>query len=105
MARFYGAIGYGITEEKTPGVWTEEIVERNHYGDVIRNLNSIRLQQDSTNSDLNINNQISIIADPFSSQNFLFMRYAEFMGVKWRITNVEVKHPRLILTLGGVYNG
>lgn len=105
MARFYGMIGYGITEEKTPGVWTEELVEKEHYGDVVRNFNNSRLQQDSTNDDFNINNQISIIADSFASQNFRFMRYAEYMGVKWTITSAEVKYPRLILTLGGVYNG
>lgn len=105
MARFYGVIGYVQTVEKTPGNWSVETTERNHIGDVIRNLNNMRLQQDSTNDDLNINNQISIIADSFASQNFLYMKYAEFMGVKWKITNVEVKYPRLILTLGGVYNG
>ena len=105
MARFYGTIGYAQTVEKTPGNWSVEITERNHIGDVIRNFNNIREQSDSTNDDLNINNRISIIADSFASQNFLYMKYAEFMGVKWKITNVEVSYPRLILTLGGVYNG
>lgn len=105
MARFYGVIGYAQTVEKTPGNWSVEVTERNHIGDVIRNYYSERTASDSTNDDLNINNQISIIADSFASQNFLYMRYAEFMGVKWKITNVEVSYPRLILTLGGVYNG
>jgi hypothetical protein len=32
------------------------------------------------------------------------MLYVEFMGTKWKITNVEVQYPRLILSVGGVYN-
>ena len=103
MAKFYGAIGYAKTVETMPGVWTEQITERNYYGDVIRN--SRRLQSsDKVNDDININNQISIVADPYAINNFHSMRYAEFMGAKWKISDVEVQYPRLLLTLGGLYN-
>ena len=102
MAKFYGAIGYAKTVETMPGVWTEQITERNYYGDVIRN--SRRLQpSDKVNDDININNQISIVADPYAINNFHSMRYAEFMGAKWKISDVEVQYPRLLLTLGGLY--
>ena len=104
MAKFYGAIGYAKTVETMPGVWTEQITERDYYGDVIRN--SRRLQSsDKVNDDINISNQISIVADPYAINNFHSMRYAEFMGAKWKISDVEVQHPRLLLTLGGLYNG
>lgn len=104
MAKFYGAIGYAKTVETMPGVWTEQITERDYYGDVIRN--SRRLQSsDKVNDDININNQISIVADPYAINNFHSMRYAEFMGAKWKISDVEVQYPRLLLTLGGLYNG
>lgn len=104
MAKFYGAIGYAKTVETMPGVWTEQITERDYYGDVIRN--SRRLQSsDKVNDDINISNQISIIADPYAINNFHSMRYAEFMGAKWKISDVEVQYPRLLLTLGGLYNG
>ena len=104
MAKFYGAIGYAKTVETMPGVWTEQITERNYYGDVIRN--SRRLQSsDKVNDDINISNQISIVADPYAINNFHSMRYAEFMGAKWKISDVEVQYPRLLLTLGGLYNG
>jgi hypothetical protein len=33
------------------------------------------------------------------------MRYVEFMGTKWKITNIEVQYPRLTLSIGGEYNG
>lgn len=104
MAKFYGAIGYAVTEETKPGVWTEKIVEHVYYGDLTRNTR--RLQSaDQLNDNIDVANEISIVADPFANENFHSMRYVEFMGAKWKVTSVEVQYPRLILTLGGVYNG
>lgn len=104
MAKFYGKIGYASTVETKPGVYEEQIVERSYYGDLIRNTR--RLQSaDKVNDDINISNEINIVADPYATNNFHTMRYAVFMGTKWKISNVEVSYPRLILTLGGVYNG
>lgn len=104
MAKFYGKIGYANTVETKPGVYEEQIVEHSYYGDLIRNTR--RLQSaDQVNDDINISNEISIVADPYATNNFHTMRYAVFMGTKWKISNVEVSYPRLILTLGGVYNG
>lgn len=104
MAKFYGVIGFAETVEKTPGVWKEQITKRNYYGELVRNTR--RLQStDQLNDDINVANEISIVSDPYANENFHSMRYVEFMGAKWKISNVEVKYPRLILTLGGVYNG
>lgn len=104
MNKFYGTVGYAETVETTPGIWTEQITERNYYGDLIKN--NRRLETSGgVNDDINISNNISIIADPYANEHFHQMRYAEFMGTKWKITNVEVQFPRLILILGGVYNG
>ena len=105
MARWYGVIGYDTgTEETKPGVWVEQITERNYYGDVIRNTR--RLQSgESVNDDLIISNEISIIADPYAIQNFHAIRYASYMGAKWKVSNVTVQDRRLNLTLGGVWNG
>lgn len=104
MAKFYGAIGYAVTSETAPGVWTEGITERNYSGDVIRNTRRWQ-SSDKLNDDLVLNNLISIIADPFATQTFHAMRYIKWMGASWKITNVEVQRPRLILTIGGIYNG
>lgn len=104
MAKYYGLIGYAETVETAPGVWKEQITERVYYGDVIRN--SRRLQStEHLNDDVNISNQISIVADPYAINNFHSMRYAEFMDAKWKVSDIEVQYPRLLLTLGGVYNG
>lgn len=104
MAKFYGKIGFAETVETAPGVWTENIVDYNYFGDIIRNARRLQ-SSDQLNDDINISNEISIVADPYANQNFHSMRYVEFMGAKWKITNVEVRYPRLILTVGGVYNG
>ena len=104
MAKWYGVIGYAETVETKPGIWEEQITERDYYGDLFRN--SRRLQStDKVNDDINISNQLSIVADPYAINNFYSMRYAEFSGAKWKITDIEVQYPRLILTLGGVWNG
>ena len=104
MGKWYGVIGYAETVETTPGVWEEQITERRYYGELIRN--NRRLQTaDQLNDDISISNEISIIADPYVYENFHAMRYLEFMGAKWKITNVEVQYPRLILAIGGLYNG
>lgn len=104
MAKWYGVIGYAEMVETTPGVWKEQVTKRNYYGDLTRNTRRLQTA-DKLNDDINITNELSIVADPYAMNNFHSMRYAEFMGTAWKITNVEVQYPRLILSLGGVWNG
>lgn len=103
MAKFYGKIGYAVTVETKPGVWKEDITEKTYYGDLIRNTRKLQTAN-QLNDDVNVANEISIVADPFANENFHSMRYVEFMGAKWKILNIEVQYPRLILTIGGVYH-
>ena len=103
MTKFFGKIGYAMTQETKPGVWMDQIMEREYYGDLLRN--SYRFQtSDKVNDDVSIANEFSIIADSFAEDNFHLMKYIEFEGTKWKITNVEVRYPRLNLTVGGIYN-
>lgn len=104
MAKFYGVIGYAVTEMTERGIYEERIVETEYIGDVLRNTRRLR-DGSKINDDITISNQISIIADPYAANNFHAMRYVEFMGAKWKVSEVEVQYPRLILTLGGLYNG
>lgn len=104
MAKFYGSIGYADSVETTPGVHEEKITEYHYYIDVGRNTR--RLQSgDQLNDDINVANEFSILSDPFAEKYFHKMRYVTFGGPKWKISNVEVQYPRLILTVGGLYNG
>lgn len=104
MAKWFGEIGFGETSETSPGVWTETVTSRKYYGDLVRNSRRLQASSEKVNDDLNISNQLSIVADPYATENFHMMRYATVMNTKWKITDVEVQYPRLILTLGGVYN-
>lgn len=103
MAKWYGVIGYAETVQTDPGVWESNIIERPYYGDLIRNTRRLD-SANQLNDNINIANEISIVADPYANRNFHAMRYVEFMGTKWKISSVEVQYPRLILTIGGVYN-
>lgn len=105
MAKFYGVIGYADTVETSPGIWEEQLVERCCRGDLTRN--NRRLESSTNlNDNINISNEISIVADPYAMNNFHKMRYVEFMGAKWKVTSVDAStRPRLVLTVGGVYNG
>ena len=101
--KWSGKIGFVETKETRPGVWENVTTERNFYGDVIRD---IRKNQSSgqVNDDINISNRISIVSNSFVRDNLAFMKYIEFMGTKWKITDVEVQYPRLVLTIGGLRN-
>lgn len=109
MEKFYGKVGYGTIAEQIvdgvhTGVWTDTISEVCYYGDILDT--SIRWKSgDKINDDLSVSNKISILADAYANQNFSKIKYIEWNGVKWKVTNVTVQRPRLILTLGGEYNG
>ena len=106
MAKFSGMIGFVVTEEDldNPGVWEEKVVERKYRGELLKN--TIRTQPipNSTNDNITLSNTISIIADPYATNNMFAIRYVVLHNVKWKIDTVEVEYPRLKLTIGGIYN-
>lgn len=104
MPKYHGTIGYTEQYESKPGVWGERIVEREAYGDVLKSSYDTRSTSETTNDELGLSNQISIVANDYAFRNFQYMKYIVFMGVKWHITHVDVQYPRLVLTIGGVYN-
>lgn len=106
MAKFYGVVGYAETKETgSPGVWEEQVTERTYYGDVLRNTRRRDNANGQLNDNLNVNNLISILADAYAYDHFFAIRYIKWMGARWKVTDVEVQRPRLLLTIGGVYNG
>lgn len=104
MAKYYGNIGFAIEEEIKPGVYKNTYTEKSYYGDITRNIRSLD-DTEYLNDDININNSFSIVADAFAVNNFHNMKYIEYMGTKWKIKSVEVQPPRLLLNVGGVWNG
>lgn len=104
MAKFNGKVGYGEQVETAPGVYEEQITEYTYFGDVVRNTRRLR-EGEKVNDDLSVGNSISIVADAYASEHFFAIRYVEWAGSLWKVTEVEVQRPRLLLRLGGVYNG
>ena len=104
MTRFYGKVGYGVSVEKAPGVWDDVITEVSYYGDVVTNARGLSENQ-KVNDDITVENSISIVADAYANENFFTMRYVEWAGHLWVVTDVRVQIPRLVLRLGGIYNG
>lgn len=106
MARFYGDVGYGIPVESPEGsgVWVNEITEMPYFGNVIRNTRRLD-NGDGLNKDVSVSNSISIVTDEYAIKHFFAIKYVIWEGVRWTVTQVEVQHPRLILSLGSVYNG
>ena len=50
---------------------------------------------------------LTVETEPGIYEDFYFnLSKAEVteMGAKWKITDVEVQYPRLLLTIGGLYN-
>lgn len=105
MAKFFGVIGFDEGQvDRGDGVWEQNIVEYSYYGDVLRNTRQLQAG-DKVNNDLTVNNSISIVADAYARDHFFAMRYIRWAGVLWVVSDVEVQSPRLLLRLGGVYNG
>jgi len=104
MARFYGKVGYGQDVEKTKGVWVTEITERVYSGDEVRNYRRSE-EGDKVNNNLTTATFISIVSDSYANEHFFAIRYVEWAGTLWEVRVVERQSPRLILGLGGKYNG
>lgn len=105
--KWHGKIGFVTTEETAPGVWMENVVkERPYYGDIIQNTRRWDNQSDKVNSDIRVNAKISIVADDATLLSIPQMRYVTYMGAVWSISEIDPsERPRVVLTLGGLYNG
>lgn len=104
MARFAGNVGFGVSTEIRPGYFDDVITERQYFGDVRRAARQANTS-DQLNDELVVENTVEIVADSYASDNIFAIRYVEWAGTKWKVPNVEVQGVRLLLRLGGVYNG
>lgn len=104
MNKWYGKVGYVETVEVEPGIWEEQEIVRSYYGELVKNSSKFRVS-DGVNDDRDISVELSVVADPYAELHFHSIRYVEFDGVNWKVNTVEPRRPRLILSLGGVYNG
>ena len=103
MSKCSGVIGYALVGETQPGVWTEGITDKKYYGDIVRDNRKI-VDQTQINDSVVISNNISVVSNKFMLENMAFMRYISFMGSKWNISSIDIKPPRFIISIGGLYN-
>lgn len=104
MPKFSGKIGYGEYVETATDVWQTVITERPIFGDVLRNTRRL-VEGEHLPKDLTVNNMLSVVADPYLNEHFHAIKYVKWMGGVWEVREVEVQYPRLLLRLGGVYDG
>ncbi len=104
MAKWHGKVGYVIEEEIEPGIWETKATELPYFGDLLKNIAKWSTSG-NLNDDRTVANQISIVADPFAYHNFSSIKYVEFMDAVWEVTSIEPQYPRLILSIGGLWNG
>lgn len=104
MARYCGLIGFSSTVETAPGVWEDIITERKYYGDISKDFRKSS-DENKIIRDVSINNLFSIVADPFAFENLEFIKYVKYLGIAWTVESVEVQYPRLLISVGGRWNG
>lgn len=109
--RYAAKLGYRYTEEQRDsedrpnGVYKEIYTERPYKADVMsygyRNQTS-----ESINDDYKLTNKFSVLAcDAFTLSHLNSIIYIEYLGIKWKVTSVDIQRPRLIISIGGEYNG
>lgn len=105
--KFSGKIGFWIEDVETkPGVFKPQVIEKNYTGDVLRNIRRFQSAENQQNENLIVNNKLSIISDLYLQQNWGSIKYVSWNGVNWQVSSVDVgSFPRIVLELGGVYNG
>lgn len=105
LIKFSGKIGFWKEDvETSPGVYAPAIIERFYVGDILRNIRRSQTGE-YANDDLAVNNQISITSDLYLRDNWGFIKYALWNGVKWKVNSIDLsKYPKIFLELGGVYN-
>ena len=104
MAKFYGVIGYVTTNETEPGIWSQVVTERKYFGDIFKRSKSWQNNQ-KVNDDISVNVELSVVADSYLYSHIHNIRFAVYNDTAWEVTTVEPQPPRLILSLGGIYNG
>ena len=106
--KFYGAIGFVDYVEEDPvdhpGVMIEKITERVYAGDMPRIISHSQPASEQVTDDIKLNNQISVMLDPYALDNFSKIRYVTFLNSKWEVSAVEVQYPRLVISFGGLYH-
>lgn len=103
MARYSGLVGYVTQEETVPGVWSPVENPRTMKGEIIRQ-SSTNPDHGKINSDISLNHRVSLWGDAYAFDSYYAIKWIQIDGRKWEVTSVEIKRPRIIVTVGGLWN-
>jgi len=104
MNKWVGVIGFAVNEETAPGVWEDTITEKKLTGDII-DVRVRRSDSQDINTNVNVSAKISVVINPYLRDHLDKLRYLSYFGSYWKISDISVEFPRLVISLGGVYNG
>ena len=107
--KWSGKIGFYVDEEVIKdgigtGIWKPQIVERSYTGNIVRDYRSQENTNDKVNEDVTISNNISVILDRYLDSHICDIKYITFKGVKWKVKGFTPNHPRIDISIGGIYN-
>lgn len=107
--KWSGKIGFYVDEEVIKdgigtGIWKPQIVERSYTGNIVRDYRSQENTNDKVNEDVTISNNISVILDRYLDSHICDIKYITFKGVKWKVKGFTINHPRIDISIGGIYN-
>lgn len=110
MAKFAGLVGYVTQEESAPGVWSPVENPKPMKGDIIRqsstNGNGSRIgDTGKVNDDITLGHRVSLLGDAYAFENYFSIKWVQIGSKKWTVTSVEMQRPRVIVSLGGLWNG
>jgi hypothetical protein len=103
MAKFTGKVGFIEFVESEPGLFRPVVIEKSFSGDLLLDRRGWKASE-HTSGDVFVSNRISLLANADLVNNLANIKYVIFMGVKWKVATFEILLPRVILTLGEVYN-
>lgn len=103
MTKYAGLVGYVTQIETRPGIWEPKSTEKKMTGDVL-NLGHSYDTGNKVNDDITLQHKISLVGSPYAYSNLYNLRYLWYMGEKWKIIGVAVERPRIVVTIGGVWN-
>lgn len=109
MAKFSGVIGYQEEVEIAPGIWDTQYLEKPARGDILQKNHRWNAMNYSTVSSDSISDRITIGADDFVMRlcRQKRIRYVKFEGddTRYSVMDAAVDRPRIVLSIGGVFNG
>lgn len=102
--RYSGKIGYATKVETAPGVWEDVITEREHVGEVIQRTERLD-QANSVIPSYRTTTSFSVLSDGVLKERYSDVRYISWKGIRWSVSSVIHKFPRMEMFVAEEYNG